>query len=107
MCAKPAIPQGVDQYLDTGPYCTTYCTTDSDCDWPTRDMKDSNDKRCKRGFTCAIAFGAAENVPKGGDLCCRSVCLCRDFIPQGAKPAVPEECQNGSGSTCSSPPQRD
>jgi len=104
MCVKPAIPDGADQTIDTGPYCSSYCTADADCDWPTRDISNPNDKRCKRGYTCAIAFGASEDIADGGKLCCQKICLCRDFTASSG-PAVPEECQSGSQYSCSSPPQ--
>jgi hypothetical protein len=104
MCVKPAVQQGVSLDLDTGPYCSTTCSTDSDCQGQTRDSSNPNDRRCKRGYTCAIAFGASDTVEGGGKLCCRKICLCKDFFSASQDPAVPAECQGGSDASCSTAP---
>jgi hypothetical protein len=63
LCIKPAVQPGVSNDLDTGPYCTVRCNSDSDCNGQTRDFTNPNDTRCMKGFTCAIPFGV-------GKLCC-------------------------------------
>jgi hypothetical protein len=101
MCVKPAIQQGVAQDLDTGAYCSKTCSVDGDCQGQTRDPENKNDKRCKRGYTCDIAFGPSESVEGGGQLCCQKICLCKDFYPPSQEPAIPPACQDGSDTSCS------
>lgn len=103
MCVKPAIQPGVlKDNFDTGPYCSASCSADSDCQGQTRDRSDPNDKRCKTGFVCAVPFGASEDVPGGGKLCCQKLCLCRDFFSAAVGPATPSSCQAGASDSCSS-----
>ena len=94
ICAKPAVQPGVSTDLTTGPYCTARCNSDSDCDGQTRDFSNPNDKRCMKGFVCAIPFGE-------GKLCCQKLCLCRDFFSASVGPAIPTACQNDAGASCS------
>jgi hypothetical protein len=94
ICTKPAVQPGVSNELTTGPYCTVRCNSDSDCDGQTRDFTNPNDRRCLKGFTCAIPFGE-------GPLCCAKLCLCKDFYSASVGPAVPDACQADAGATCS------
>jgi len=104
LCVKPAVQIGVSKDLDTGPYCTTLCDSDKDCNGQTRDSNNPNDKRCKKGYTCAITFGSGEVVqPDSGapqSLCCVKICLCKDFFSQAYGPAVPDECKPGADASC-------
>ena len=97
LCIKPAVQPGVasdPNILDTGPYCTVECNSDSDCNGQTRDFSNANDTRCRVGYTCAIPFGE-------GKLCCKKLCLCRDFFPTSAAPIVPSVCSGDSSNSCS------
>jgi hypothetical protein len=94
ICTKPAVQPGVSNDLDTGPYCTVACSSDNDCNGQTRDFSNPSDKRCMKGFTCAIPFDQ-------GSLCCQKLCLCRDFYSSAVGPAVPAACQNDAGASCS------
>jgi hypothetical protein len=91
ICVKPARDNGVAEPVDTAAYCTAECSKDSDCDGETRDRKDGSDRRCKNGFVCGVGFEV-------GPLCCKKICLCKDFLPRGGV-AVPASC-NKSVSTC-------
>jgi hypothetical protein len=94
LCVKPSRDQAVARPVDTAPYCSAECSKDSDCDGERRDKTNPRDKRCETGFVCGVAFEV-------GPLCCKKVCLCKDFItvPQGGLP-VPASCKAGSPSTC-------
>ena len=94
MCIKPAVQPGVSNDLNTGPYCTIACSSDNDCNGQTRDFTNANDRRCMKGFTCAIPFDQ-------GPLCCQKLCLCRDFFSASVGPATPAVCQNDAGASCS------
>lgn len=95
ICAKPAVQPGVSTTdFTTGPYCTAQCNVDSDCDGQTRDFTNKNDKRCMKGFVCAVPFGE-------GKLCCQKLCLCRDFFSASVGPAIPTACQGDGASSCS------
>ena len=95
ICAKPAVQPGVSTTdFTTGPYCTARCNSDSDCDGQTRDFTNKNDKRCMKGYVCAIPFGE-------GKLCCQKLCLCRDFFSSSVGPAIPAACQDNSSASCS------
>ncbi len=92
LCVQP--PQAVAS-VDTKPFCTAECSDDSDCDdAQRRDSKDTSDKRCVQGFTCAVPF-------ETGSLCCKKLCVCRDFLPAGYKSnsELPATCQK-SFSSC-------
>jgi hypothetical protein len=95
ICVKPAVQAGVvpDQ-VDTGPYCSTKCNNDGDCNGQTRDPSNPDDKRCRKGFTCAMVF------PKE-PLCCEKICLCRDFFSASVGPATPDACLPDAGVSCS------
>ena len=100
LCIKPAVQPGVasdPKILDTGPYCTVECNSDSDCNGQTRDFSNPNDTRCRIGYTCAIPFDA-------GKLCCKKLCMCRDFLfPSSKAPAdiTPDICKSDSANSCS------
>jgi len=91
LCLKPPRYQGVAKEVDTAPYCTAECSKDSDCDGEVRDKNNGRDKRCETGFVCGVAFEV-------GPLCCKKVCLCKDFVPAAGVPA-PISCVKGM-STC-------
>ena len=94
MCVKPAVQPGVSTDLDTGPYCTIKCGSDTDCDGQERDPSNPLDFRCRKGFTCAPIFNK-------GSMCCQKLCLCRDFFSSSVGPAIPAECLPDSGVSCS------
>jgi hypothetical protein len=96
ICVKPNVQPGVSTELDTVAYCTDQCNSDSDCNGQTRDSANKDDKRCRKGFTCAPIFG-----DKQGPLCCKKLCLCRDFYTASVGPAIPDACDPASGVTCS------
>jgi len=92
VCIKPAVQQNVDpNTVNTTAYCTADCSSDSDCDGETRDKSSPNDKRCTKGFVCAVPFEV-------GPLCCKKLCVCKDFLPANGLP-TPASC-NKSVSTC-------
>jgi hypothetical protein len=92
LCFKPTTQPGATAAETTGPSCTGECTQDSDCAGELRDPTDPLDTRCARGFTCAIPFEV-------GPLCCKKLCLCRDFLgPQGAP--TPIACQGAAAASC-------
>jgi hypothetical protein len=88
LCLKP-----IDQVggVDTGPLCSSLCSTDSDCGGPTRDASDPNDTRCAGGYACSVAFIV-------GPLCCAKVCLCSDFLAQPVQ--IPNACNPDGGMIC-------
>jgi len=93
ICVKPARDMGVAKAVDTAPYCTAECSKDSDCDGETRDRSNGADKRCTSGFVCGVGFEV-------GPLCCKKICLCKDFIPATGLPAA-ASCDKSKGvSTC-------
>jgi len=79
---------------DTAPLCTAECSSDSDCqDGLVRTPGKTGDLRCRKGFTCGVAFEV-------GQLCCKKLCLCRDFLPNGVL-QPPAGCSaSNSASTC-------
>jgi len=93
ICVKPARDNAVADVVDTAPYCTGECSSDGDCDGETRDRSNGADKRCKTGFVCGIGFEV-------GPLCCKKICLCKDFIPKTGLPPA-SSCDKSKGvSTC-------
>jgi hypothetical protein len=93
ICVKPARDNAVATAVDTAPFCTAECSKDSDCDGETRDSANSGDKRCKGGFVCGVGFEV-------GPLCCKKICLCKDFIPKAGLTAA-ASCDKSKGvSTC-------
>jgi hypothetical protein len=94
LCIKPSRDMTVAKPVDTSPYCSTECSKDSDCDGERRDKDNPRDKRCTSGFVCGVAFEV-------GPLCCKKVCLCKDFLtvpPNGLQ--TPASCKAGGPSTC-------
>ena len=94
LCLKPVVQPGAAAgRMDTGPSCSGECSSDSDCHGETRDMANPADTRCAKGFTCGIPFVK-------GPLCCKKLCVCRDFLgPQGLP--TPIACQGEGALTCS------
>jgi hypothetical protein len=93
ICVKPSREQGV-AITDTAPYCTAECSKDSDCDGERRDTSNARDRRCKSGFVCGVGFEV-------GPLCCKKLCLCRDFIAQMGGLQTPASCDKSRmASTC-------
>jgi hypothetical protein len=73
LCLKPVVQPGASSAMDTAAYCGSECSTDSDCTGATRDPNDPSDKRCRNGYACGAAFVV-------GPLCCKKLCLCKDFL---------------------------
>jgi hypothetical protein len=93
ICVKPSRDVTVATAVDTAPYCTAECSKDGDCDGETRDSMNGADKRCRGGFVCGVGFEV-------GPLCCKKICLCKDFIPKNGLPPV-ASCDKSKGiSTC-------
>jgi len=93
ICLKPALDSQRD--YGTAAYCSAPCSTDSDCEGQKRDGNDSNDKRCTSGYACGVAFVV-------GPLCCKKVCLCKDFLSEKGV-MVPVTCDpsaNGGKTAC-------
>jgi len=91
ICLKPLDGTGE---ADTGAFCSSECSTDSDCVGATRDPSDPSDKRCANGYACAVAFVV-------GPLCCQKLCLCKDFIATVLQ--TPNACDpslNNGGTAC-------
>ncbi|MGD0838908.1 MAG: hypothetical protein ABSB49_19915 [Polyangia bacterium] len=104
ICVKPALQQGALLTTNTGPYCSSLCTSDADCQsGQIRDLSNPDDLRCKSGYVCAIPFGA--DSTGGGDLCCQKLCLCKDFIAISIGPVTPASCQEGADASCSASEQ--
>jgi hypothetical protein len=82
ICLKPRDQVGG---VNTGSFCSSECSADSDCVGQTRDPRDPNDKRCAGGYTCAVAFTV-------GPLTCKKLCLCKDFLADPA--SVPSDCSS-------------
>jgi hypothetical protein len=94
ICLKPVVESDAKQYSDTGPYCSATCSKDSDCGGQSRDNADSEDKRCTQGYACGVAFVV-------GPLCCKKLCLCKDFLAGAVN--VPLACdpkQNNGATAC-------
>jgi hypothetical protein len=91
LCLKPC--QDPMSTAETAPYCASECSTDDDCTDAPRDPSDSSDKRCSRGYACGVAFVV-------GPLCCKKLCLCKDFI--GGALSTPLACDpaQNHGSVC-------
>jgi hypothetical protein len=71
LCLKPMGEGGMS--VDTSPYCSATCSTDSDCKGVKRDPKNPNDKTCQTGYSCGQPFVT-------GPLCCKKLCICNDFL---------------------------
>jgi hypothetical protein len=81
VCLKP-VNQST-KLQNTGPYCSAYCSKDSDCDGQQRDNAEATDLRCKGGYACGVPFVV-------GPLCCQKLCLCKDFLGSGVQ--TPQTC---------------
>jgi hypothetical protein len=93
LCLWPGIDPGAARPITTGALCTAACNSDADCEGAVLgDPATTNDTHCKSGFACAIAFEV-------GPLCCKKLCVCRDFHPDGALPP-PQSCLPDAGSSC-------
>jgi hypothetical protein len=85
LCLKPVLDNAED--LQTAPYCSTTCSSDSDCHGQQREDDNSQDHRCTQGYACAIPFVV-------GPLCCQKMCVCKDFLnDKGAE--TPASCKPG------------
>jgi hypothetical protein len=92
LCLKPVVQAGAGN-VDTGPFCTDFCTTDDDCSGGrNRNPSDPNDKTCTSGYTCGIAFVK-------GAICCRKLCVCKDFTG-GVSLPTPIACQGSNAQAC-------
>ncbi len=93
ICLKPV--RDNEKELETGAYCSAQCSKDSDCEGQKRDGNDKNDKRCTSGYACGVAFVV-------GPLCCKKVCLCKDFLSEKGV-TVPLTCdprENNGKTAC-------
>lgn len=90
ICLKPARDNTVARTVDTVAYCTAECSKDSDCDGETRSKSNPRDRRCTTGFVCGVAFEV-------GPLCCKKLCLCKDFLPEGkTQLQTPASCMSST-----------
>jgi hypothetical protein len=83
ICLKPADQTSSTNAVDTSAYCSATCSSDSDCNGQKRDNSNANDKRCENGYACGVAFVV-------GTLCCKKLCLCKDFL--STDPQTPAPC---------------
>jgi hypothetical protein len=79
--------------VDTGPYCSATCSKDSDCDGQKKDMKDLNDHHCAKGYACGVAFVV-------GPLCCKKLCLCKDFLGDSLQTPLTCDPTKNNGQGC-------
>jgi hypothetical protein len=91
ICMKPVDRVGG---VDTGPFCSAPCQTDSDCNGVLRSPDNPSDRRCTTEFTCGVAFLV-------GPLCCKPICLCKDFLAGGTA-AIPQMCMQDGQLRCPS-----
>jgi hypothetical protein len=101
VCLKPVVAEGAAPPLPvTQATCSQSCSQDSDCNGEVRDMSNPLDLRCATGYACGIPFVK-------GDLCCKKLCVCRDFLPPSGV-STPIACQGDGAESCdgntSSPP---
>lgn len=77
ICVRPAVDP-TKSLPDTTSLCSAECSSNDDCSDGEKRGSDTGDLRCKSGFVCAVANYV-------GQMCCRKMCLCRDFvaIPDG------------------------
>jgi hypothetical protein len=83
ICLKPVNEN--QAIVTTGPYCSATCSKDSDCGGQKKDQSNPNDFRCGSGYACGVAFVV-------GELCCKKLCLCKDFLPPGTGLQTPTTC---------------
>ncbi len=106
LCLRPAVHDSLTATVDTTSLCSAECSKDSDCSTDQNRGKNSPpdagqasppDRRCMSGFTCGVTFEV-------GPLCCKKLCMCKDFlkIPAGGlmppvsctKPGPNAACDN-------------
>jgi hypothetical protein len=93
LCLRPATDYTASVPPSTQATCSRACEVDADCaDAELRQKGDSNDGRCVAGYTCAVPFEV-------GPLCCRKLCVCKDFL-DGVSPAA-ASCAPGLPATAS------
>lgn len=92
ICLKPVRQPGVVRPVNTVAYCSAECSKDSDCEGESRDQSNGRDRRCETGFVCGVAFEV-------GPLCCKKLCLCKDFLEAGTmkKPLTCDTAAGGRG----------
>jgi hypothetical protein len=91
ICLKPLDGTGE---ADTGAFCSSECSTDSDCVGATRDPSNPSDRHCVTGYTCGVAFVV-------GPLCCKKLCLCKDFLAGPVQtPMACDPSQNNGVTAC-------
>jgi hypothetical protein len=93
LCLKPSVQPGASTNWGTGPSCSGECDKDDDCKGETRDTTNPSDTRCANGFACGIPFVK-------GPLCCKKLCVCKDFLGPQELP-TPIACQGEGAATCS------
>jgi len=87
LCLKPSLsPSAAPLAPPTGAGCSVECRGDFDCMGWIRDSTNPTDTRCQRGFVCAVPFEV-------GQLCCRKLCVCMDFLDPN-RSLVPIACTN-------------
>ena len=82
ICLKSADEVGG---VNTGAFCSSECSADSDCVGQTRDPSNPTDTRCAGGYACVVAFVV-------GPLACKKLCLCKDFL--AGPPSTPVTCSS-------------
>jgi hypothetical protein len=98
LCLRPSRDIGVARPVDTAATCTGFCSSDLDCGQAgRRDPADGTDKRCVAGYQCVVPFEV-------GPLCCRKLCVCKDFL-SSAGVTAPASCSAPPGkSVCENHP---
>jgi len=101
LCLKPVVQIGATMPdPPTQATCSQSCSQDSDCNGEFRDNSNPLDQRCMKGYACGIPFVK-------GDLCCKKLCVCKDFLGAAGVP-TPIACQAEGDKSCdgntSSPP---
>jgi hypothetical protein len=95
ICLKPVDRVGG---VNTAAFCSSGCSTDSDCVGATQDPNNPSDKRCVTGYACGVAFVV-------GPLCCRKLCLCKDFLATVLQtPAACDPSLNNGATACAESP---
>ncbi len=90
------VPQDRNELPEGSEYsslCTAECSTDEDCDRVP-------ESPCQTGFTCAVPVVA-------GPFCCRKLCVCKDYLPEGGI-EEPASCDaSDQRNTCCNLPGRE